>query len=585
MLSGNSGRPVANQWELLVKNRRLFRYPALAALCAGLLGLSGAAQTASHPPQAPAPAQSPAASQPAATQQDLDQLRQSVDDQNRRQRQRLDQLEQQNQELTRQLQAAEQQLSQAEQKIDRIGADTPQISGLESAVASLKSAQTAATATIEQLKQAEPQPGTPTALHYRGVTLVPGGYFAGEALYRSHAENADINTTWSSIPWDAQTMSHLSEFRATARATRLSLRGSGLAGRATVSGYFETDFLASGTGANENQTNGYSPRVRQMWGRVQFPGGWSFAGGQMWSLLTMNRTGIDNLTEYAPALIDSTVLPGFDYARQTAFRVTRQLPAYKTVIAFSAENAATVGVTPANVPASVSGIISGLATTGTGIMANTTYSTNVAPDLISKVAFDPKFGHFEVKAIGRTFRDRLDTTATVPGKNNTLLGGAFGGSAYLPVFTPKISYLAAGMYGASGRYGASGTDVIVKPNGVLSAEKSIHGITGFEFHPGSRLDVYAYGADEYLPRDWGYGLKTINNKACFAELAFSCLASTKALEAAAGGFWYRFYKGPAGTVQYGANYVYVLREAWSGVGGAPRGIDNIVESSFRYYLP
>jgi hypothetical protein len=141
------------------------------------------------------------------------------------------------------------------------------------------------------------------------------------------------------------------------------------------------------------------------------------------------------------------------------------------------------------------------------------------------------------------------------------------------------------MYGASGRYGASGTDVIVKPNGVLSAEKSIHGITGFEFHPGSRLDVYAYGADEYLPRDWGYGLKTINNKACFAELAFSCSASTKALEAAAGGFWYRFYKGPAGTVQYGANYVYVLREAWSGVGGAPRGIDNIVESSFRYYLP
>jgi hypothetical protein len=33
------------------------------------------------------------------------------------------------------------------------------------------------------------------------------------------------------------------------------------------------------------------------------------------------------------------------------------------------------------------------------------------------------------------------------------------------------------------------------------------------------------------------------------------------------------------------DYVYALKEAWSGVGGAPRGIDNVMESSFRYYLP
>jgi hypothetical protein len=38
-------------------------------------------------------------------------------------------------------------------------------------------------------------------------------------------------------------------------------------------------------------------------------------------------------------------------------------------------------------------------------------------------------------------------------------------------------------------------------------------------------------------------------------------------------------------VQFGMNYVYVLKEAWHGVGGAPRGIDNIAESSFRYYFP
>lgn len=524
-----------------------------------------------------------------ATRDDLDQLRQSLSqgmDEQKRERQRLDQLEQQNQQLARDLEAARSQLSQAQQQIDQLGSgEAPQIEGLEASVAALKSAGVSTSAYIEQQKKLEPERGSPPALRYRGISIVPGGFFAGEALYRSHAENADINTSWASIPYDAQSMSHLSEFRATARQTRLSLRASGLAGGATVTGYFETDFLASGTGASEVQTNGYSNRIRQLWGRAQFPDGWTVAGGQMWSLLTMNRVGIENLTEFAPAMIDATILPGFDYARQTSFRVTRRFVDSRTTIAFSAENAATVGVTPGNVPSGISGNLSGLATTGTGIMANTTYSTNVAPDLIAKAAFDPRFGHFEVKAIGRTFRDRLNATSTTPGKNNTLFGGAVGAAAYVPVFTPKVSYLAQAMWGEIGRYGATSTDVIVRPNGVLSGEKSIHGITGPEFHPTSRVDLYAYGAEEYLPRNYGYGLKTIDNTKCFVETGFSCSASLKALETGAAGFWYRFYKGPAGTVQYGMDYVYVLKEGWVGVAGAPRGIDNIVESSFRYYIP
>ncbi len=545
---------------------------------------AGVAQTA--------PAAGPKAHQPApnASKQDLDQLRQTVEQQNREQQQRLDRLQQQNDALAAQLREAKDHLSQAETQIHQLtSAAQPQaasqIQDLQSAVTVLKTTVTTNTAWVDQQKKLEPQRENPTSLRYRGITLVPGGFFAAEALYRSHAENADIGTSWATIPWDAQTMAHQTEFRATARQTRLSLRASGAAGRATVTGYFETDFLGSGFGASEVQTNGYSNRIRQMWGRAQFPNGWTFAGGQMWSLITMNRAGIENLTEYAPAMIDASLLPGFDGARQSAFRITRAIPSYKTVIAFSAENAATVGVTPANVPSAIAVNLSGLSTLGTGVLSNTTYSTNVAPDLIAKVAFDPKLGHFEIKAIGRTFRDRLNSTATVPGHNNTLLGGAIGASAYLPVFTPKISYLAQVMDGAIGRYGATSTDVIVKPNGSLSTEKSIHGITGFEFHPTTRFDLYAFGSEEYLPRNYGYGVRTLDNSKCFAEAGFSCSASLKALETAATGFWYRFYKGPGGTVQYGADYVYVLREAWSGVGGAPRGIDNIVESSFRYYMP
>jgi hypothetical protein len=56
------------------------------------------------------------------------------------------------------------------------------------------------------------------------------------------------------------------------------------------------------------------------------------------------------------------------------------------------------------------------------------------------------------------------------------------------------------------------------------------------------------------------------------------------------GFWYRFYNGPKGRFQYGMQYSYATRETWSGVAapftdGSPKGLDGMVFTSFRYYLP
>lgn len=570
---------------------------ALGVLGTGLAALGQTSHAAKNPAskagatarQGQKPAQTVA---PPVSKEDLEQVKQTIADERREEQQRFDTLQEQNQQLEQQLKSTQDKLNDAQEQLGRLTTqEDPQVTSLESAVAVLKSSQAATSAYVEQEKKLQPEREHPLALQYKGISITPGGYFAGSALYRSHAENADINTTWSSIPFDSQVMAHLSEFRASARQTQLWLRTDGKAGYAAFTGYFETDFLGAGSGASEVQSNGYSNRIRQLWGRVQFPTGWTFAGGQMWSLITTNRTGIENLTEFGTALIDSSQFIGNDYARQTAFRISKTLDESRITAAFAAENAATVGVTPANVPSSVTNLLSGLSTTGTGALSNTTYSTNVAPDLIAKVAFDPGWGHYEIKAIGRTFRDRLDSTATTAGHNNTLLGGAIGGAAYLPVFTRKIYYIGEGMWGEIGRYGATSTDVIVTPTGRLSPEKSLHALTGLETHPSTRLDWYAYASDEFLPRNYGFGLKTINNAGCFIEAtagsstAPSCSPSTRDIEGATTGFWYRFYKGPGGTVQYGANYIYVVKNTWVGVGGAPRAIENVIESSFRYYLP
>ena len=78
----------------------------------------------------------------------------------------------------------------------------------------------------------------------------------------------------------------------------------------------------------------------------------------------------------------------------------------------------------------------------------------------------------------------------------------------------------------------------------------------------------------------------------------NCTANTRNVIEGTAGFWYRFYKGPKGTIQVGPQYSYFMRNSWEACGTsallgpcgnshltAPHGNENIFETSFRYYLP
>ena len=60
-------------------------------------------------------------------------------------------------------------------------------------------------------------------------------------------------------------------------------------------------------------------------------------------------------------------------------------------------------------------------------------STDLAPDFIGKVAFEPGWGHFEVKGVVRMFRDRIASTAEATGSTNVTAGGGIGWAAILPI--------------------------------------------------------------------------------------------------------------------------------------------------------
>src|SRR5208282_6778481 len=79
---------------------------------------------------------------------------------------------------------------------------------------------------------------------------------------------------------------------------------------------------------------------------------------------------------------------------------------------------------------------------GSGSLLNGTKpSTNVAPDLVAKVAVEPGWGHYEIKALGRFFRDRL------AGNNNEAFGGGVGAAAILPIHS-TLDLVIEGLSGA-----------------------------------------------------------------------------------------------------------------------------------------
>ena len=71
------------------------------------------------------------------------------------------------------------------------------------------------------------------------------------------------------------------------------------------------DFLSSGTTSNNNQSNSYTLRQRQIWGKAETTGGFAMSGGQMWSLVAEDGTSTNNRTEKLPNAIDPQYTVGF----------------------------------------------------------------------------------------------------------------------------------------------------------------------------------------------------------------------------------------------------------------------------------
>ena len=448
---------------------------------------------------------------------------------------------------------------------------------------------------------------SPTEFRYKGLTFTPGGFLEATALVRTRNENADISSTYTGIPLNGTSNSKLSEFRGSARDSRLSLLvQADLNSTTKLTGYYETDFLGAAPTANFVQASGWTPRLRQAFVQIDKESGWTVTAGQFWSLMTTNRQGIATRAEFIPSTSDGSYAVGFTWTRERAVRVTRNFHngIWAAFDFDDPENTYSAAFVPAN--------IMGLNTSqnaSTGVLLlpflasySSGNSTTLAPDFMAKVAFEPGWGHFEIKALGRLFRDRIASTATTNGHTSTTTGYGVGFAAIMPVVKGKVDVVAEGFAGQGiGRYGAAGLpDVTLNPTtGAMRPLREARIMGGIEYHRNPRLDFYTYFGDEYAGRyaftavdsagkvvPAGYGSRLVSYAGCTNEVALNtCSGANRNIYETTAGFWYRLHQGDFGRIQYGNQVVYMHRSLWSGIGQTPQGEDLAVYSTLRFYLP
>jgi hypothetical protein len=468
---------------------------------------------------------------------------------------------------------------------------------VQTSFATLKTAEASTSTVVQNYDKRIAEAEHPASLHYKGITITPGGFLAAYGIFRTHNTGSDATSNFGGMPFLGSSNAHVSEFRFTTRHSNLNVMAQGTVHGVKTSTYFEMDFEGAAPTANENQTNSFTPRIREFWANAELKNGLSVLGGQAWELTVPNRKGIAPKTEFRPATIDASYLVGYHYARETMFRVTDKVNDNFT-FAVAIENPETViqGVQGLPNCGSVPCLVPGVQ--GTGFAGVT--STDQSPDVAAKIALDPGWGHYELAGMARFFRSRAVTTAGKAdgGSNNTNVGGAFAVNAILPLVPTKVDFYLETLLGRGlGRFlPGGGVDAIVKPNGNLRPVKAAGIMAGIETHPTPNVDLNIYGGNEYYGRtvyltatgsQVGYGVTNADLRACSVEVPTvgACNAVNRDIWEFTPVLWHRFWRGREGTLQWGLQYQYIHRRPWRGNVTAPVGIQNGVMTALRWYFP
>lgn len=440
------------------------------------------------------------------------------------------------------------------------------------------------------LPQAEAGKPSPLSFQIGDAEFTPGGFLEFSNIFRTTNLGSGVATSFGTIPYSViggvpNTAGRMTEFRSLAQASRFSLKMTSKVGDTSVAGDIESDFAGNNPSSLYVTSNSSTLRLRHYYVQLM-RGKFELVGGQAWTLMTPGRAGISPWSNdlFISQVPDCNYQLGITWGRQGQLRLVYH-PNKEWAAALSIENP--------NQYISTGLVLPGTAFTNQFDMAgNQTTTPNLHPDIVAKVAYDPTVGgkhlHAELGGIVRSFR------TFNPGNNTTLTITGGGVTAGLNVEVVKnLHLLAHGFYSdGGGRYALGlGPDVIVKPDGTLSAVHSGTVVTGFEYQMKPQIMLFGYYGGIYFQRNTGY---TIDAAGKPVWVGFGAPASAtvelnanRAVQEPTLGLIRTFWKSPKyGSLLWVNQYSYVTRAPWIvPVGSGKNAHMGDVYSDLRYVLP
>jgi hypothetical protein len=440
------------------------------------------------------------------------------------------------------------------------------------------SAQTAAPQDAPVQQPDSNTPSSPLAIHVGDADLLFGGFIDAAAIRRTTNTGSGLGTSFGTIPLDNTVQGHMNDTQLSSQNSRLSLQATSKAGRADLKAALEVDFLGNAPNGLNVTTNSNTLRMRVFWGQYR-KGSFAFLAGQAWSLLTPNRTGLspDTSDLFFSQTVDPNYQAGLTWGRTMQFRMTTQVSDLVTA-AVSLENPDQYVGSGVKLPA---GFPAGQVDAG----ATVNDVPNPFPDVIGKIAFDPKVGrthqHLDAAVLVRRFKTyRLDTDTAFA---TTAIGGAL--TAAIEPF-PAVRLIGTAFYSSGGgRYIANTNlpDLIINHDNSMTLVTTWSSLIGAEIQAGARAMVYAYYSA-------AHGDRTLATDADGSTIGFGApgltAANQEVIEATAG-ITHTFFRDPKiGGMQLMGQYSYVRRTPFSVPSGTAADASvNMIYVNVRYFLP
>lgn len=439
---------------------------------------------------------------------------------------------------------------------------------------------------------------SPLQFHIGDATITPVGFMDFTNVFRSAASGSGIGTSFGSIPYNSTATARLTEDRMSPQNSRIGFRADAMVKGSHVIGYFEGDFLgtvaSNGTNASVS-SNSFLYRMRLYWVDLR-KGQWEVLGGQSWSLITPGRKGISPLPGdiFYSQDMDVNYQVGLTWGRIPQLRLVYH-PTDTVAAAISFEQpdqyiggssgggAITYPTSPANIATNYANQLDN------GALGSPTTTPELMPDVIAKLAFDPKTGsttqHIEIVGLERQFKVFNPATNSNVGQTFSATGAAVALNMNLAL-TKNLHFISNNYYGdGGGRYMfGQAPDLVVRSDGSLSPIHDVSELAGFEANATPNTAIFAYYGDYYIGRNVAVDAA---NKLVGYGYTGSANSQNRNIQEPTIGFTQTFWKD----AKYGAlslifQYSYINRDPWYVAVNAPKNAHNsTVFLDLRYTLP